>query len=78
MMWLIRRHGFVPNHAGLDNRSQTPYFALMVDEYLALHEQATAGRRNDELEKAYSFSEEAARHARCEYFFWRQARAQLP
>lgn len=32
--WLIRKYGFMPNHVGLENRSQPPLLALMVDAYL--------------------------------------------
>lgn len=65
MIWLIRRHGFMPNHVGIDHRSQTPYFGLMVAEYA----EALDGRERLE------FLRPAADAVREEYFFWREARS---
>jgi alpha,alpha-trehalase len=33
MLWLIDRYGFMPNHVGLENRSQPPYLTRMVQDY---------------------------------------------
>ena len=65
MVWLVQRHGFMPNHVGLDHRSQTPYFGLMVAEYA--DSLAPAERR--------AFLAGAAEAVRQEYFFWREARS---
>ena len=61
MLWLIDRHGFMPNHVGLENRSQPPYLARMVRDYVA----ATGDR---------AFLREAAPRLRQEYHFWTTAR----
>ncbi|TFH03619.1 MAG: alpha,alpha-trehalase [Spirochaetales bacterium] len=65
MMWLIDRYGFMPNHVGLDHRSQTPYFGLMVAEFLEARKSA-----DDEV-----FARAAVEHVRQEYFFWFHARS---
>lgn len=62
MMYLIRRHGFMPNHVGLENRSQPPYFGPMVRD---LHE---VTRDDDWLAHA-------AEYVRQEYYFWLNARS---
>ncbi len=61
MLWLIRRHGFVPNHVGINNRSQSPYLCRMVESYVA----ATGDR---------SFLRECAEGLLAEYHFWMSAR----
>ncbi len=61
MLWLIDRHGFMPNHVGLENRSQPPYLARMVRDYVA----ATGDQ---------AFMAEAAPRLRQEYHFWTTAR----
>ncbi|MGF1452109.1 MAG: trehalase family glycosidase [Opitutales bacterium] len=35
MLWLIRRQGYMPNHVGIHNRSQSPYLCRMVADYFA-------------------------------------------
>jgi len=61
MFWLITRQGYMPNHVGVDNRSQPPFLCRMVRDYLA--------GTGDE-----SFYPEAAEALRWEYFFWMNAR----
>ena len=61
ILWLIGRHGYMPNHVGLQNRSQPPYLCRMVKEYLA----ATGDT---------DFLAEAAAGLRQEYHFWITAR----
>jgi len=61
MFWLIRRHGFMPNHVGLDHRSQPPFLCRMVRDYLAAS--------GDE-----AFFPDAADMLRWEYHFWMNAR----
>ncbi len=34
MLWLIERQGYMPNHVGLENRSQPPYLCRMIEDYL--------------------------------------------
>ncbi|TVQ27767.1 MAG: alpha,alpha-trehalase [Spirochaetaceae bacterium] len=62
MMWLIERDGFMPNHVGLDNRSQVPYFGLMAADYVD-----ATGDEN--------LLEAVCDYVRQEYFFWFHARA---
>lgn len=62
ILWLIDRHGFMPNHVGLENRSQPPWLAPMVADYVA----ATGDR---------ALLAEAAPRLRQEYHFWTTARA---
>ncbi len=62
MMFLIRRHGFMPNHVGIDHRSQPPYFGLMVADLY--------GATQD-----VDWLRDAAEHVRQEYHFWVNARA---
>jgi alpha,alpha-trehalase len=59
--WLIRKYGFMPNHVGLTIRSQSPYFLLMVKDYLDV--------TGDE-----SIFEECLDALRREYQFWTNAR----
>ena len=33
MLWLIRRQGYMPNHVGIHNRSQSPYLCRLVVDY---------------------------------------------
>lgn len=33
MLWLIDRQGYMPNHVGIHNRSQSPYLCRMVADY---------------------------------------------
>ncbi|MDX2111634.1 MAG: trehalase family glycosidase [Verrucomicrobiota bacterium] len=61
MLWLIQANGYMPNHVGIYNRSQSPYLCRMVKEYLA----ATG----DE-----AFLPECAQGLRQEYNFWFTAR----
>lgn len=61
MLWLVERQGFMPNHVGLFNRSQSPYLHLMVEDYLA----ATGDT---------AFLPAAAAGLRREYQFWMTAR----
>ena len=61
VLWFIKRQGYMPNHTGIFNRSQPPYLARMVREYLACVE--------DE-----AFLKEAAEGLRQEYLFWTTAR----
>jgi alpha,alpha-trehalase len=68
MLWLIDRHGFMPNHVGLDNRSQSPYLCRMVRDYFA---------QIGGIEKDPGFFRECAEGIRSEYHFWRTARHTL-
>ncbi|MDD5261386.1 MAG: trehalase family glycosidase [Methylacidiphilales bacterium] len=61
MLWLIQRQGYMPNHVALYNRSQSPYFCRIVQDYFA------AGG-NDAL------LPECANGIRQEYNFWTTAR----
>lgn len=61
MAWFIARQGFMPNHTALFNRSQPPYLALMVREYV----EATGDR---------ALLAEVADRLRQEYHFWSTAR----
>ncbi len=61
-MFLIRRHGFMPNHVGIDHRSQPPYFGLMVGDLYEATQDA-------------DWLRDAAEHVRQEYYFWVNARA---
>jgi alpha,alpha-trehalase len=61
ILWLIRRHGFMPNHVGIANRSQSPYLCRMVKSYLA----ATGDS---------GFLPECAEGLLAEYHFWMAAR----
>jgi alpha,alpha-trehalase len=61
MFWLIDRQGYMPNHVGIDNRSQPPWLAPMVADYVA----ATGDT---------AFLAEAAPRLRQEYHFWTTAR----
>lgn len=72
MIWLIRRHGFMPNHVGIDHRSQAPYFGLMVAEHA---DALAADDAGPEAEVRQRFLEHAAHYVRQEYFFWREARS---
>jgi alpha,alpha-trehalase len=65
MLWLIDRHGFMPNHVGLDNRSQSPYLCRMVKDYFA----HIGGPEADPV-----FFRECAEGLRREFHFWRNAR----
>jgi alpha,alpha-trehalase len=60
-LWLIKRQGYMPNHVGLDNRSQSPYLLRMVRDYLEV--------TGDE-----SLLPEALDGLRQEYNFWMTAR----
>jgi alpha,alpha-trehalase len=71
MVWLIGRHGFMPNHVGIDHRSQTPYFGLMVAECA----DALARAEGEDAIARTAFLAQAAPAVRQEYFFWREARA---
>ena len=35
ILWFIRRQGYMPNHTAVFNRSQSPYFCKIVQDYLA-------------------------------------------
>ncbi len=61
MLWLIRRQGYMPNHVGLHNRSQSPYLCRMVESCLA----ATGDD---------AFLRECAEGLLAEYNFWMSAR----
>ena len=61
LLWLLRRQGFVPNHVGITNRSQSPYLCRMVESYLA----ATGD---------FGFLSECADGLLAEYHFWMTAR----
>lgn len=61
MLWLIKRQGYMPNHVGIYNRSQSPYLCRMVKEYIAC-----TGEE--------SFLPECADGLRQEYHFWTTAR----
>ena len=61
MLWLIRRQGYMPNHVGITNRSQSPYLCRMVESYLA----ATGDN---------AFLDECAGGLLAEYNFWMTAR----
>ena len=61
MMWFIKRQGFMPNHVGLYNRSQSPYLCRMVRDYI--------NRTGDD-----SMYEEWAYGLKQEYYFWANAR----
>jgi len=63
MLWLIDEQGYMPNHVGLYNRSQTPYLHLMVKDYFDVTSD------NDEV-----FYKECAEGLRKEYQFWMTAR----
>ncbi len=61
ILWLIKRQGYMPNHVGLENRSQSPYLCRMVADYLRV-----TGDR--------AFLPEALEGMRQEYNFWMTAR----
>jgi len=61
ILWLIKRQGYMPNHAALFNRSQSPYLCRMVQDYLAVAADDT-------------FLPECADGLRQEYHFWTTAR----
>jgi alpha,alpha-trehalase len=61
MFWFIERQGYMPNHVGLYNRSQSPYLCRMVKEYIAATDDT-------------AFLPEAAAGLRQEYHFWITAR----
>jgi alpha,alpha-trehalase len=63
MLWLIQEQGYMPNHVGLYNRSQTPYLQMMVHDYFK--------HVSDESEQFYK---ECAEGLRKEYQFWMTAR----
>jgi alpha,alpha-trehalase len=63
MLWLIEEQGYMPNHVALHNRSQSPYFQLMVEEYLAT-----------EKDVSEDFAKKCAEGVRKEYQFWMTAR----
>jgi alpha,alpha-trehalase len=65
ILWLIERHGYMPNHVGLDNRSQAPYLCRMVKDYFA----HIGGVAVDP-----GFFRQCAEGVRREYHFWRTAR----
>ncbi len=66
ILWFIEEHGYMPNYAGLHNRSQSPYFQLMVSDYFD-HVQ-----KEDE-----AFFLQCAKGVRKEYQFWMTARYSL-
>lgn len=61
VIWAIDRFGYMPNHVGVFNRSQPPFFYKMLSDYLE--------RTHDE-----SILEEAVGALRKEYHFWQLAR----
>lgn len=61
ILWLIKRQGYMPNHVGIYNRSQSPYLCRMVKEYMA-----ATGEKD--------FLTECAEGLRQEYHFWTTAR----
>lgn len=63
ILWLINEQGYMPNHVGLHNRSQSPYFQMMVKDYFE--------RVTDESE---AFWKECSEGVRKEYQFWMTAR----
>ncbi len=65
MLWLIERHGYMPNHVGITNRSQPPFLATMVARYF----DAIGGPEADP-----DFYRACAEGLRREYFFWTLAR----
>ncbi len=65
MIWLIRRHGYMPNHVGIENRSQPPYLCRMVRDYFA----HLGGPEADS-----SFFKECAEALLTEYNWWMSAR----
>ncbi len=63
MLWLINEQGYMPNHVGLHNRSQTPYLQLMIQDYF------------DKVHaESIDFYKECAEGLRKEYQFWMTAR----
>jgi len=65
MLWLIKRQGYMPNHVGIFNRSQSPYLCQMVADYFAHH----GGPDHDP-----AFFRECCEGLRQEYHFWTTAR----
>jgi alpha,alpha-trehalase len=65
MLWFIRRQGYMPNHVGLFNRSQAPYFCGMVADYFT----HLGGPDRDP-----TFFRECCEGLRQEYHFWNTAR----
>jgi alpha,alpha-trehalase len=63
MLWLIEEQGYMPNHVGLYNRSQTPYLQMMIHDYFNY-----VSDESDEFYKA------CAEGLRKEYQFWMTAR----
>jgi len=63
MLWLIQEQGYMPNHVGLFNRSQTPYLQMMVNDYF-----------NQVPDESEVFYKECAEGLRKEYQFWMTAR----
>jgi alpha,alpha-trehalase len=70
MAWLIRTYGMIPNHVGIDHRSQCPYFSLMVEEYLRETQNAPEADRLRAQEIRPLLVEAVSQ----EYFFWYHAR----
>ncbi len=64
MIWLIERQGYMPNHVGIYNRSQSPYLCRMVVDYFA---RVPADSEPD-------FFAQCAQALRQEYNFWNTAR----
>ena len=63
MLWLINEQGYMPNHVAVYNRSQSPYFQLIVSDYFK--------EVKDEQEE---FAKLCAEGVRKEYQFWMTAR----
>ncbi len=63
MLWLIEEQGYMPNHVALYNRSQSPYFQLIVSDYFKV--------AKDEQD---DFAKLCAEGVRKEYQFWMTAR----
>lgn len=61
MFWLIERHGFMPNHVGLENRSHPPMLCRMLRSYFE--------NTGDE-----AFLKEGAKTLLREYHWWMSAR----
>lgn len=65
ILWLIARHGYMPNHVAITNRSQPLYLCRTVEDYFA-----AAG----EPESDPDFFRLCAESLRQEYHFWTTAR----
>ncbi|MFT4523499.1 MAG: alpha,alpha-trehalase [Bacteroidia bacterium] len=65
ILWLIEEQGYMPNHVGIHNRSQSPYLQLMVRDFFA---------NLDDPNTEADFFKQCAEGIRKEYQFWMTSR----